>query len=72
MRGATAKRGTHGLRKRCPVCKKLRRFSAPELRAGCLGWTKERGRWLCPRCSARLDEQRRGPVMGLDRLTEVP
>lgn len=72
MRGATAKRGTHGLRKRCPLCKKLRKFSAPEHRAAYFGWTKERGCWVCPRCSARLDEQRRGPVTSLDRLMEVP
>ncbi len=28
MRSATRKRGTHGRRRRCPSCKKLRKFAA--------------------------------------------
>lgn len=29
MNGSSAKRGSHGLRRRCPVCKKLRKFCEP-------------------------------------------
>jgi hypothetical protein len=52
MRGSQAKRGTKGLRKRCPWCKKLRRFhyktgDVAELKSG---WEKRGGCWVCPFC----------------------
>ena len=73
MKGSAAPRGTHGLRKRCPICRKLRKFCVPNaLRPQWRGWTKERGRWVCPLCSVQLEGQRLGPVTGLDRLVEKP
>ena len=60
----TKSRGTHGLRKRCPLCKKLRRFFEPQ--EGSLvaakqrqsnyekGWRKREGRWVCFRCTSPL------------------
>lgn len=74
MRGATAKRGTHGLRKRCPVCKKLRKFrmSAEGYAAHTIGrWTKRGGRWVCPRCSDRLDAERSALPSQVKDLNEV-
>lgn len=50
MRGSAAKRGTHGLRKRCPKCKKLRKFCVPPDHVR-LGWTKFFGRWICASCT---------------------
>lgn len=52
-------KGTHALRKRCPACKKLRRFFEPPgdvyqggSRASRRGWTKSADeRWICPFCS---------------------
>lgn len=50
MNGAAAKRGTHGLRKRCPVCKHLRKFCAPGHRIDPREWQKVGDRWVCVRC----------------------
>jgi phage FluMu protein Com len=54
MRGSQAKRGTKGLRKRCPRCKKLRRFyykndgnTEATMKPGL---AKRDGRWTCPLC----------------------
>lgn len=51
----TTSRGTHGLRKRCPRCKKLRRFYEPPRdqggeRPSRAGWEKVGGRWTCRFC----------------------
>jgi len=60
MRGSSAKRGTHGLRKRCPCCKKVRKFYrwddgftafAPKYRRE--NWQKVDGRWVCKFCIQR-------------------
>jgi len=57
VKGAGAKRGTHGLRKRCPLCKKLRKFREPpgdqsgEDKPRRPKWTKVGGRWVCGFCS---------------------
>jgi len=48
MRGAGRARGTHGLRKRCPVCRKLRKFARIEGRDS--RWRKVGGRWTCSFC----------------------
>lgn len=59
MRGATAKRGTHGLRKRCPICRKLRKFREPhgnqggEVHPRRKSWRKLDGRWVCGLCVNR-------------------
>lgn len=60
MKGSGAKRGTHGLRKRCPKCKKLRKFYEPDgnhggedhrTRAPQLpNWHKEGNQWVCNFC----------------------
>ena len=56
MKGATKKRGTHGLRKRCPRCRKLRKFCEPdgsqggELKPRRPKWDKIDGRWVCGFC----------------------
>ncbi len=48
--------GTHALRKRCPICRKLRRFAEPPgdqggEREDKKGWHKlADGRWVCPQC----------------------
>jgi hypothetical protein len=55
-------RGTHALRKRCPACKKLRRFFEPPgdvyqggSRPSRKGWTKlADGRWICRFCPPDL------------------
>lgn len=63
VRGSQAKRGTHGLRKRCPRCKKLRKFYRYDSgdTALCVGyraakWAKVAGRWVCIRCVTPDDE----------------
>lgn len=53
MRGAKAKRGTHGLRKRCPCCKKLRKFAHPPAHDRVEGWTKVGDQWICRLCSEK-------------------
>lgn len=50
--------GSRAINKRCPVCKKLRKFCPPGSDPLRRGWTRERGRWLCPRCSQSLAAQR--------------
>lgn len=54
MKGAAAKRGTHGLRKRCQACRKLRKFVGNAGGRDALlarGWRKgPDGRWRCPEC----------------------
>lgn len=52
-------RGTHALRKRCPLCKKLRRFcDTPSDLGGTRdnrkGWHKIENRWCCPFCTSNL------------------
>lgn len=62
------KRGTHGLRKRCPLCKHLRRFYEPprnhggqrEARAG---WVKVGSRWVCSCVKARWRQLYADPVV---------
>lgn len=56
--GKSFQHGTHALRKRCPACKKLRRFYEPPGDQGGdrpgrkrMGWTKQDGLWICARCS---------------------
>lgn len=60
MKGAKKKRGTHGLRKRCPVCKRLRKFARIETRRlhAAFGrgvqprhWRKIGDRWVCWICA---------------------
>ena len=59
MKGATKKRGTHGLRKRCPECKKLRKFCEPDMSTTGENhprrppWGKVEGRWVCGFCLDR-------------------
>lgn len=51
--------GSHALRRRCPKCKKLRRFYEPPTdvggkfgRAGThRGWAKVVGQWICVSCA---------------------
>jgi len=49
-------KGTHALRKRCPLCKKRRRFYEPpgdqggNNRLPRAGWKKVNGQWICPYC----------------------
>jgi hypothetical protein len=56
VKGATKKRGTHGLRKRCPKCRKLRKFHEPhgnqggEPKPSRPEWVKIDGRWVCGFC----------------------
>ena len=60
MKGSSRKRGTHGLRKRCPQCKILRKFYEPP---GDVGGENHRGpawvkypdlrRWVCGYCVTR-------------------
>lgn len=60
MDGSQAKRGTHGLRKRCPVCKKLRKFHEPPGDQGGTphphrkSWHKVGDRWVCGYCQPRV------------------
>lgn len=68
MSGRTKSRGTHGLRKRCPLCKHLRRFYEPprnhggerEARAG---WVKVGNRWVCGCVKARWRELYADPLV---------
>lgn len=63
MRGAHAKRGTKGLRKRCPICRKLRKFYEPmdgahqdrSSKPRRKPWVKDtvRNRWVCGWCVHR-------------------
>ncbi len=56
MLGATAKRGTDGLRKRCAVGKQRRKFREPNGNQGGedkprrLAWRKVGLRWVCGYC----------------------
>lgn len=48
-------KGTHALRKRCPQCKKLRRFYEPPMdqggeRLSRAKWAKVNNRWICIYC----------------------
>jgi len=57
MNGSSAKRGSHGLRRRCPCCKKLRKFREPPGDQGGEdhprrpAWHKDiDGQWVCGWC----------------------
>jgi len=54
-----SQRGTHALRKRCPLCHKLRRFYEPPgdqggERVSRGGWRKVDGQWVCGCASRRM------------------
>ena len=86
MKGAGRARGTHSLRKRCPVCRKLRKFPGNEqarARRVKMGWGKVDGLWTCPFClrrdpllkvraeSARREHQIAGLYQRLAELSDL-
>ena len=44
---------THSLRKKCPKCRKVRKFTVPFDHMIIKGWTKRDNRWICRWCIAR-------------------
>ena len=59
-----SRRGSHALRKRCPECGKVRKFSEPDGSQGGedhprrMDWLKDpTGRWVCGWCVLRAEGQ---------------